>query len=137
VQCKQWKARQVGVAIVRELYGVIAARGAAGGYVITSGVFTDEARRFADGREIGLIAGDQLAKVIAEQSVGSARSVAPQANRITAPGEREPPASSSKVPVCPQCGSIMVRRTARKGAQAGSTFWGCPQFPKCRGTRPA
>lgn len=64
VQCKQWKARQVGVATVRELYGVMAAEGAAGGYVVTSGVFTDEAKRFAEGREIELIGGDQLVKMI-------------------------------------------------------------------------
>lgn len=36
VQCKQWKAFKVGVSVVRELYGVMAARGAAGGFVITS-----------------------------------------------------------------------------------------------------
>jgi restriction system protein len=31
VQCKQWRATQVGVVIVRELYGLIAAEGATGG----------------------------------------------------------------------------------------------------------
>jgi len=30
VQCKHWKARKVGVGAARELYGVMAARGAAG-----------------------------------------------------------------------------------------------------------
>ena len=33
VQCKQWKAFKVGVAVVRELYGAMAAKGAAGGFV--------------------------------------------------------------------------------------------------------
>ena len=37
VQCKQWRALKVGVAIVRELYGVMAARGAAGGFVVSAG----------------------------------------------------------------------------------------------------
>lgn len=50
VQCKQWKAFKVGVAVVRELYGVMAAKGAAGGFVVTSGSFTDEAIAFASGR---------------------------------------------------------------------------------------
>lgn len=36
-------------------------------------------------------------------------------------------------PKCPICGSIMIRRTAGKGANVGKEFWGCPQFPKCRG----
>jgi restriction system protein len=39
VQCKQWKAFKVGVQVVRELYGVMAAQGAAGGFVVTSGTF--------------------------------------------------------------------------------------------------
>ena len=28
----------------------------------------------------------------------------------------------------------MVRWTARRGQHQGSEFWGCPNFPKCRGT---
>ena len=27
----------------------------------------------------------------------------------------------------------MVRRTARRGANAGREFWGCSEFPRCRG----
>ena len=27
----------------------------------------------------------------------------------------------------------MVRRTARRGPNAGSEFWGCSEFPRCRG----
>lgn len=50
VQCKQWKAFTVGVTVVRELYGVMAANGAAGGFVVTSGRFTDDAKAFASGR---------------------------------------------------------------------------------------
>jgi restriction system protein len=29
----------------------------------------------------------------------------------------------------------MVKRLARRGSSAGSTFWGCSSYPKCRGTR--
>ena len=60
VQCKQWKALKVGVAIVRELYGVMAAKGAAGGFVVTSGSFTEEAIAFASGRNITLVDGSKL-----------------------------------------------------------------------------
>ena len=49
VQCKQWRAYKVGVDVVRELYGVMAAKGATGGFVVTSGRFTDEAISFASG----------------------------------------------------------------------------------------
>jgi hypothetical protein len=33
----------------------------------------------------------------------------------------------------PRCGSNMVLRTARSGENEGDRFWGCPNFPKCRG----
>ncbi|MGO8677095.1 MAG: hypothetical protein ACLQVX_14640 [Limisphaerales bacterium] len=29
----------------------------------------------------------------------------------------------------------MALRTARKGAHAGSQFWGCSDYPGCRATR--
>lgn len=35
---------------------------------------------------------------------------------------------------CPKCGSEMVLRTTKSGANAGKQFWGCSQFPKCRNT---
>ncbi len=38
-------------------------------------------------------------------------------------------------PNCPKCGEPMVRRTAKRGKNAGAEFWGCPKFPKCRGVR--
>ncbi len=52
VQCKQWKVMKVGVATVRELYGVMAAERAVGGFVVSSGSFTDDAKAFAEGRSI-------------------------------------------------------------------------------------
>ncbi|HET9211369.1 MAG TPA: four helix bundle suffix domain-containing protein [Thermoanaerobaculia bacterium] len=44
--------------------------------------------------------------------------------------------ASTPAPACPACGRGMVPRTARKGARAGSRFWGCAGFPECLGTRP-
>ena len=38
-------------------------------------------------------------------------------------------------PRCPVCGGILVVRTAKKGANAGNTFYGCSNFPKCRYTQ--
>jgi restriction system protein len=34
--------------------------------------------------------------------------------------------------LCTKCGSGMVLREAKKGQNAGCTFWGCSNFPKCR-----
>ena len=47
---------------------------------------------------------------------------------------RESPATET--PVCPTCGAAMRLRTARKGSNAGKTFWSCAQFPDCKGTLP-
>ncbi|WP_163559660.1 NERD domain-containing protein [Halomonas sp. NO4] len=33
---------------------------------------------------------------------------------------------------CPKCGSSMLLRTAKRGANAGNRFWGCSAYPKCR-----
>ena len=41
--------------------------------------------------------------------------------------------SASTEPTCPRCGGKLVKRVARKGANAGSVFYGCENYPKCRG----
>lgn len=123
VQCKQWRACKVSVNIVRELYGVMAAKGAAGGFVITSGRFTEEAKAFASGRNIELIDGQRL-----EQMVASVQN--PTQSRETAG------AVASSAPACPKCNSPMVKRTAKQGPNAGGQFWGCSRYPDCKGTRP-
>ena len=64
VQCKQWRAYKVSVNVVRELFGVMAAQGATGGFVVTSGVFTADAQSFARGRNIELIDGPALQRMI-------------------------------------------------------------------------
>ena len=43
--------------------------------------------------------------------------------------ERSNPQATRK---CPQCGSALVLRTAKSGAEIGSQFWGCSTYPKCR-----
>lgn len=150
VQCKHWRARKVGVEPVRELYGLIAAQRAAGGFVVTSGQFTVEARRFAEGREVELISGDLLKAAIREQrsqaaarraATASASSGASQRSRSNASEQASDAsasgASTSGAPACPQCSATMVLRQASRGAYAGRAFWGCSAFPRCKGTRPA
>ena len=39
-------------------------------------------------------------------------------------------------PLCPDCGVPMVLRTASRGPHQGEQFYGCPNFPRCRRTRP-
>jgi restriction system protein len=110
-QCKHWKAWEVGVAIVRELNGVLAAQKAHGGYVVTGGRFTRDAMAFADSCGIKLIDGLQLEKLI------------------------KPPPEGAIVgnPRCPDCGSAMVEKVANQGQFKGQPFWSCTKFPKCWG----
>jgi len=119
VQCKQWKAERVGVATVRELFGVMAAEHAVGGFVVTSGQFTDDAKRFAEGRPIELVGTDTLLALVKETADSSAVG----------------PIEENSVPPCPKCGASMVKRTTKKGSRIGETFWGCSSYPGCRGIR--
>ncbi len=121
VQCKQWRAYKVGVATVRELYGVMAAAGTAGGFVVTSGVFTQEAKDFAEGRNIDLIDGAELHEII---------------RRVQPASVHEEKVLSMTGQLCPKCGRLMVMRTAMQGVNVGKSFWGCPNFPRCRGIVP-
>lgn len=42
--------------------------------------------------------------------------------------------AKANTPDCPLCGKLMVRRTAKRGQNHGNQFWGCPNYPKCKGT---
>ena len=142
VQCKQWKAFKVSVTVVRELYGVMAAKGAAGGFVVTSGRFTDDATAFASGRNIKLIDGPLLHGLISQaKNARSAAHGVPARNPSSALPMLNPklvPASVATqvlMPSCPSCGSTMAIRKAKRGANVGGEFWGCVTYPACKGTR--
>ncbi len=37
--------------------------------------------------------------------------------------------------ICPKCGGTLIVRTAKKGPNAGSQFYGCSNYPNCKYTR--
>ncbi len=133
VQCKQWKAYKVGVPTIREMLGVVVANGANKGIVVTSGRFTNAAIRFAGSTpQIELIDGDALRVLIATVQKHPMPTPAPaQAKAHAAPPQ------PGRQPACPTCGSAMVLRTAKRGAQAGSSFYGCSRYPHCKGILPS
>ena len=45
------------------------------------------------------------------------------------------PSKTAETPSCPLCSKAMRRRVARSGKHAGHPFWGCSDYPNCRGTR--
>jgi restriction system protein len=115
VQCKHWKARSVGVKVVRELYGVMAVKSVKHGIVVTHGEFTSEAREFSKSNSITLIDGPTLTQMISSVQQSGNIKVQPEAARA-----------------CPKCGSKMVIRAAKKGPHAGKKFWGCSKYPECK-----
>ena len=134
VQYKQWRLFKVGVPVMRELYSVMAAKGDAGGFVVTSGRFTAEAEAFAEGRNVRLLDGPKLERILKQ-----ARGVAEAPRAVAEPvfqtaGDMRQNAGSL-TPTCPKCFQQMKRRQATKGARAGQDFWGCVTYPQCRGTR--
>lgn len=138
VQCKHWKAYKIGVKIVRELLGVMVENGATGGFVITSGEFTQDAVAFANANHIFLLNGKALIKIMKVQSNQSLSSKAdnstqPSGPKITVP---KPPITTKQQPTCPKCGSDMVQRIAKQGIKAGQKFWGCSNYPSCRSVIP-
>ena len=64
---------------------------------------------------------------------------APGENNNTQPNTPPPPRKPRKPKSqvrCPKCSSPMSLRTAKKGKNPGSKFWGCNKYPRCKGTKP-
>ncbi|WP_426803609.1 restriction endonuclease [Xanthomonas campestris] len=131
VQCKQWTRQQVGVSVVREMFGLLAHHQAHAVKIVCIGSYTKDAERFAQGKPIELIGGEKLLEMI--------RTVQQQATaQPTSPTTRVEAVFASTgsvvsetiiVPCCPRCGSALVQRINRRTSE---TFLGCSQFPKCR-----
>ncbi|HYW92253.1 MAG TPA: restriction endonuclease [Gammaproteobacteria bacterium] len=68
VTFRHWRAEFVGANPVAELLQAIHAEGADGGYIVTTGRFTGEAREAAANSGIELIAGRELAELVAGHS---------------------------------------------------------------------
>src|SRR6478672_3237668 len=103
VQCKRWKVFKVGVKPIREFFGVMASEGVDRGIFVSSGIYTNEALRFAEGKPLELIDGAQFAEMAksfqAHALTNEATSAAPSL-----------PGTTPTRPNCPVCGKVMVLR---------------------------
>jgi four helix bundle suffix protein len=46
---------------------------------------------------------------------------------------RDPSDQTEPAPRCPRCGQLTALRTVKSGPKAGRQFWGCTDYPDCRG----
>ncbi|MGE5212676.1 MAG: restriction endonuclease [Nitrospirota bacterium] len=122
VQCKRWRGKPVPVQVVRELYGVMTDQRAAAAKLVATTSFTADAVAFAKDKAIELVDSNALLRLVRDVQTTS---------RITVSSD-EP---DHLTPNCPRCNTPMLMREARRGPNAGHKFWGCPNYPKCRGTR--
>jgi restriction system protein len=113
------------VAVFLWWVGVVAAKGAASGLVVTSGQFTANAQEFARGRNVTLLDGEKLFAML-HAAMAKIKKGAPAVGVPVVPG--------APAPACPACGSTLIKRQAKRGGNAGNAFWGCSTYPKCRGT---
>ncbi|MGY4515742.1 restriction endonuclease [Lysobacter sp. HA18] len=133
VQCKQWRQRQVNVSTVREMWGLLAHHGADAIKIVCVGDYTADAGRFASGKAIELVTGVDLTRLVAAARTVGTVPTAGQAGPTQDTTEPMNTLLDEAVPACPRCSTQMAMRTNR---QNGQQFWGCVQYPRCRGTRP-
>jgi restriction system protein len=108
IQCKHYRSQWIEERPLRELLGVVTAKGAAGGVFVACGVFDEKALAFAkENEKLELIGGEKLRDLI----TSAVRSKEPEAK-------------------CPNCGSPMRQKTGRFGP-----FLGCSNYPACHGWR--
>jgi restriction system protein len=120
VQCKHWRSRQVTVATVREMWGLMQHHGASAVWIVCTGEFTPDAASFAQGKPIRLVSGRALGELIQPAAVAPP----PPAEVL-----QTKPVVSPRA--CPRCGGTLVERQNR---QTGDKFFGCESYPTCRGT---
>jgi restriction system protein len=124
---KRWEEFNVGMRPLRDLRALMDQQSAVGGFFISAGVFTRDARVFAAETNIDLIGGVALQSFLESDRTPAAARPYPEPVFLSS--------TAMTIPVCPSCGNPMVKRVAKFGKTAGEEFWGCGQFPHCRGTR--
>ncbi|MDQ7089041.1 MAG: restriction endonuclease [Methylococcales bacterium] len=119
-QCKAWK-KQIGVNLVRELFGVMASEGVEKGIFFTTSTFTPDAKTFCVNKKLYLIDCNELINrmnKLEESHQVKLLAVATSGNYTT--------------PTCAKCNVKMTIRVSKKGSNIGREFWGCVNFPRCR-----
>ncbi|MDQ1091271.1 restriction system protein [Xanthomonas sacchari] len=127
VQCKQWKRQQVGVSVVREMYGLLAHHQADAVKIVCVGSYTADAARFAQGKPIELVDGGRLLEMI--QAARRDGAISSSSSLRVEPAPAPVIGATTQASTCQQCGSELVQR---KNRHSNEPFLGCSQYPRCR-----
>lgn len=120
IQCKSRSQDQIGVAFVRELFGVMHHVNAPMGILMASTGFHEPAREFAAGKHLQLLDGESILKQLSELPSDESCRLLEHVTR-----------GDYITPTCPSCDEKMIRRTSKV---KGTDFYGCRNFPRCRQT---
>lgn len=119
VQCKHWGSWKCAPKIIRELLGAMTHEQFAQGILVCRRA-TPAAHSLASQERITIIEEDSVVRLITDALAAESAEV----RRLLFAPEK----------LCPKCGALMVRRTAARGSNVGSEFWGCSKYPDCRQT---
>lgn len=72
VQCRYWQNRKLGKREVKNLCSLTHAKQASGAFLLTTGIFTNDARHYAAGRPINLVDGIDLVELLGKIHSNSA-----------------------------------------------------------------
>ena len=117
VQCKHWRKWSVGVRHIREFLGAMADSKIPNGIFITLTGYSGEAKQLAEKHGIQILNESDVIKMLEESGLIYSQEISALL------------ADSRKF--CPRCESEMVLRTAKRGKNPGSQFWGCLNYPRC------
>ena len=84
---------------------------------------------------VGLLLGHDFLLTALDKLIQSARAEQSPHGQLKAVSPTTEPRAEI-APACPKCSAAMVKREAKRGANAGQQFWGCTNYPGCRGTVP-
>lgn len=119
-QCKAFGKKPVGVALIRELCGIMASKQVKKGLFFTTSTFSEDAIKFATSNSISLVDLESFVRAI--NTLDDSKKI--RLYDVASDGD-------FNVPTCARCDVKMIERVSRK---TDRKFWGCANYPKCRMT---
>lgn len=134
VQYKHWREYEIDLVVLEKFDAVMEEESVREGIMITTGLFTQEALDYSHAKHLLLINGVDLSLMVNTLGDSNEEDSDTKKSSHTEESNDSPADEMPEIePLCPICSCEMIKRTARKGKNAGNTFWGCSQFPNCRG----